>query len=152
MLMNFWYAVEFADRVGVKPGRVTVLGRHLALYRTADGQPVALADRCVHRGASLSDGKVRGGCLACPYHGWEYAADGRCMRIPASPPERGIPQRARVNSYPVQERYGFIWVFLGEVPEAERPLLPVLAELEQLKEHGGRLRAVGSALIYRIKN
>jgi phenylpropionate dioxygenase-like ring-hydroxylating dioxygenase large terminal subunit len=149
MLKNFWYAVEFADRLGPKPLRATVLGQHLALYRTPEGKPVALSDLCVHRGAALSEGWVEGERIVCPYHGWEYAPDGQCKKIPANPCARSIPLKARVDSYPVQERYGFIWVFLGDLPEAERPPMPVLPELEQLIEHGGRFRAVHGDFLWR---
>jgi phenylpropionate dioxygenase-like ring-hydroxylating dioxygenase large terminal subunit len=142
MLKNFWYAVEFADRVTVQPMRVTVLGQQLALYRTPEGRPLALSDRCAHRGAALSAGTLKGDCIACPYHGWEYAPDGQCTKIPANPPGRGISRKARVDAYPVQERYGFIWVFLGDVPEAQRPPMPVLPELDELQENGGRFRVV----------
>ena len=98
MLKNFWYAVEFADRVSAKPVRVTVLGQHLALYRTPEGRAVALSDLCVHRGAALSGGTVKGDRIVCPYHGWEYAPGGQCMKIPANPPERAIPRKARRDS------------------------------------------------------
>ncbi len=149
MLKNFWYAVEFADRVSVKPTRVTVLGQHLALFRTPEGRPVALSDLCVHRGAALSGGTVKGNCIVCPYHGWEYAPDGQCTKIPANPPGRPIPRKARVDSYPVQEKYGFIWVFLGDLPEAERPPVPVLPELDDLKENGGQFRRIKGDFLWR---
>ncbi len=149
MLKNFWYAVEFAGRVGPEPQRVTVLGQHLALYRTPEGRLVALSDLCVHRGAALSGGRLRGDCVVCPYHGWEYAPDGRCVKIPANPGARGIPRKARVDSYPVQERYGFVWVFLGDLPEEERAPLPELPELEQLTEYGGRFRAIAGEFRWR---
>ena len=97
MLKNFWYAVEFAERLGAKPLKVTVLGQHLALYRTPEGKPVALSDLCVHRGAALSGGAVKGDRIVCPYHGWEYAPDGQCTRIPANPCARSIPLKARVE-------------------------------------------------------
>ena len=147
MLKNFWYAVEFADAVTVKPKRVTVLGQHLALYRTPNVKLVALSDLCVHRGAALSGGKVKGDCLACPYHGWEYAPDGQCVKIPANLPGQPIPAKARVDSYPVREKYGFIWVFLGDLPEAERPPMPVLPELDDLIENGGRFRKVTGEIL-----
>lgn len=65
MLKNFWYAVEFADRVTNKPARVTVLGQHLAIYRTPSGKVVALSDLCVHRGAALSGGWLKDDCVVC---------------------------------------------------------------------------------------
>ncbi|MEV4414056.1 aromatic ring-hydroxylating dioxygenase subunit alpha [Catellatospora sp. NPDC049609] len=148
MLKNFWYAVEFADRVTTKPARVTVLGQHLALYRTPKGRPVALSDLCVHRGAALSGGWTKGDCIVCPYHGWEYEPDGQCTKIPANLPGRGIPKKARVDSYPVQEKYGFVWVFMGDLPESERPPLPVWPEFDDLKENGGRFRAVTGEFLW----
>lgn len=148
MLKNFWYAVEFADRVTAKPDRVTVLGQHLVLYRTPSGRPVALSDRCVHRGAALSDGWTRGDCVVCPYHGWEYEPGGACVRIPANPPGRAIPKKARVHSYPVQDRYGFVWVFLGDLPDEERPPIPTWPEFDQLVERGGRFRAVTGEFLW----
>ncbi|GHJ47989.1 hypothetical protein Cs7R123_53310 [Catellatospora sp. TT07R-123] len=148
MLKNFWYAVEFADRVTTKPMRVTALGQHLALYRTPKGRPVALSDLCVHRGAALSGGWTKDGCIVCPYHGWEYDADGQCTKIPANLPGRAIPKKARVDSYPVQEKYGFVWVFLGDLPESERPPLPVWPEFDDLKENGGRFRAVTGEFLW----
>ncbi|WP_027343172.1 aromatic ring-hydroxylating dioxygenase subunit alpha [Hamadaea tsunoensis] len=148
MLKNFWYAVEFADRVTTKPVRVTALGQHLALYRTPKGRPVALSDLCVHRGAALSGGTVKDDCIVCPYHGWEYEPDGQCTKIPANLPGRPIPRKARVDSYPVQEKYGFVWVYLGDLPEAERPPMPVWPEFDDLVENGGRFRAVTGEFLW----
>jgi phenylpropionate dioxygenase-like ring-hydroxylating dioxygenase large terminal subunit len=150
MLKNFWYAVEFADRVTTKPTRVTALGQHLALYRTPKtNRPVALSDLCVHRGAALSGGWTSGDSIVCPYHGWEYEPDGACVKIPANLPGRGIPKKARVDSYPVQEKYGFIWVFLGDLPEAQRPPMPVWPEFDELVENGGRFRAVTGEFLWK---
>ncbi|XVU21201.1 Rieske 2Fe-2S domain-containing protein [Actinoplanes sp. CA-054009] len=148
MLKNFWYAVEFADRLTTKPVRVTVLGQHLALYRTPSGRVVALSDLCVHRGAALSGGWLKDDCIVCPYHGWEYKPDGECVKIPANQPGRGIPKKARVDSYPAQEKYGFIWVYLGDLPEEERPPMPVWPEFDELVENGGRFRAVTGEFLW----
>ena len=78
--------------------------------------------------AALSAGKLTGDRIACPYHGWQYEPDGACSRIPANPPGRGIPKKARVDSYPVREEYGLIWAFLGDLPEDERPPIPHFPE------------------------
>lgn len=147
MLKNFWYAVEFGDRVTDKPVRITVLGQHLALYRTPSGKIVALSDLCVHRGAALSGGWLSDDCIVCPYHGWEYKPDGQCVKIPAQP-GRGVPAKARVDSYPTRERYGFIWVYLGDLPEEERPPMPVWPEFDELVENGGRFRAVTGEFLW----
>ncbi|GIH80829.1 aromatic ring-hydroxylating oxygenase subunit alpha [Planobispora longispora] len=128
MLKNFWYALEFGDRVGPTPVKVTCLGQDFVLYRTGDGTAVCLSDLCVHRGGALSMGTVSGDRVVCPYHGWEYRPDGACVKIPANPPGRGVPKKARVDSYPTAERYGMVWAFLGDLPEDERPPIPHIPE------------------------
>jgi nitrite reductase/ring-hydroxylating ferredoxin subunit len=124
MFKNFWYACELSTAVSKTPKRVRALGQDLAIYRVSDGRVVALSDLCVHRGGSLSMGPVEDDCLRCPYHGWKYDASGKCVEIPANTADKLIPQRARVDSYPVEERYGLVWIFLGDLPAAERPPIP----------------------------
>lgn len=133
-IKNQWYAVEFGPAVEAQPVRVPVHGHNLVLYRTAGGTVVAQSDLCVHRGGALSGGRVTDGCLQCPYHGWTYDSDGRCVRIPANRPDVPIPRKARIDTYPCVERYGFVWVFLGDAPESERPPLPALDGLEPVPE------------------
>ena len=125
MFKNFWYAVEFSSDVKPgKPMKVKLLGQQLVLYRKhSDNSIVALSDLCVHRGAALSDGELKGDCVVCPYHGWEYNPGGVVEKIPAHP-DKGIPRKARVDSYPTQEKYKFVWVYMGDLPEEERPPLP----------------------------
>jgi phenylpropionate dioxygenase-like ring-hydroxylating dioxygenase large terminal subunit len=126
MLKNFWYACAFSEHVRREPMRITVLGQQLVLYRTAADEVICLSDLCVHRGGALSDGHLEGDCLVCPYHGWRYQPDGACNRIPANQLGVTVPRKARVDAYPTRERYGLVWAFLGDLPEAERPPLPVL--------------------------
>lgn len=134
MLKNFWYALEFSKDVTTKPRAAVCLGQKLVLFRTGDGSVSALSDLCVHRGAQLSAGWMNGDCIVCPYHGWQYQQDGACVRIPAHP-GRSIPRKARVDSYPVQERYGLVWVFMGDLPEAERPPIPDWPEFDDPAFH-----------------
>ena len=82
----------------------------------------------MHRGGSLAGGKVAGDNVQCPYHGWEFDGEGRCHRIPSLGPNPKIPARARADAYPVQERWGIVFAFLGDLPEAERPPLLEVAE------------------------
>jgi phenylpropionate dioxygenase-like ring-hydroxylating dioxygenase large terminal subunit len=126
MFKNFWWPLEFSHEVSSKPKRVKALGQDFALYRTTDNRARVLSDLCVHRGAALSGGWVEGNCIVCPYHGWQYEPGGQCVKIPANPPGDPISKKARVDSYPVVERFGFVWAFLGDLPEAERPPLPKL--------------------------
>ncbi len=125
MLNNLWYAIEFSSAVTQQPKQVSVMGQTVVLYRNAEGELVALDDRCIHRGASLSLGWVDGNCLRCPYHGWKYDAEGRCVEIPANQSDMAIPKRARVNPYPVVDRHGFVWLWMGTAT-ADASLLPML--------------------------
>ena len=131
MLKNFWYGVELGDRVGSEPHGLRVGGQDLVLWRDDEGAVVAQSDLCIHRGGLLSGGEVVDGCVQCPYHGWLFDRDGTCTSIPANREGVPIPKKARVDTYPCVERYGFIWVFLGDLPEAERPPLPALRGLDE---------------------
>lgn len=124
MIVNNWYvAAESAD-VGDAPLPVRMLGCDFVLFRDTGGAVACLSAVCCHRGGDLGAGQRIGDCIQCPYHGWEYGRDGQCARMPPLGDDVRIPQRARVDSYPTEERWGYIWVFLGDLPEAERPALP----------------------------
>jgi phenylpropionate dioxygenase-like ring-hydroxylating dioxygenase large terminal subunit len=136
VIINNWYVAAPVDEVGETPLGVRMLGCDFVLFRDpADGSIACLSDVCCHRGASLSRGRRIGACVQCPYHGWEFGADGRVRRIPTLGDAVKIPSRARVDSYPVQERYGYVWVFLGALGPADRPELPDL-----LPEYGDEQR------------
>jgi phenylpropionate dioxygenase-like ring-hydroxylating dioxygenase large terminal subunit len=103
--------------------RAVLLGEALAVFLTEGGDPAVVADRCAHRGASLSMGKVEGESIQCPYHGWEWAGeDGACTRIPSLPDQDQIP-RARVPAFPARVHWGMVWTVLEE-PLGELPNLP----------------------------
>jgi phenylpropionate dioxygenase-like ring-hydroxylating dioxygenase large terminal subunit len=133
MLMNFWYAVAFTTEVADKPVRIRALGQDLVLYRKQNGEIVCMSDLCVHRGGALSLGWTKGDCLVCPYHGWEYEPEGACVTIPANL-NATIPKKARVDAYPAAEKYAWIWVFLGDIPESERPPIPELPGFDDPKQ------------------
>jgi phenylpropionate dioxygenase-like ring-hydroxylating dioxygenase large terminal subunit len=127
---NHWYAVEY-DRA-VKRGqvvRVTFWNRPIALYRGDDGRLRALEDRCAHRQLGLSLGDVTGCRLTCAYHGWSYGEDGRLAAVPHDLFGRGMPS-VRIATYPVQVRYGLVWIFPGDPARAAERALPDLPELE----------------------
>ncbi len=124
MYINFWYVAAQSGEItfgAEKPLKVEMLGHHFALWRDQKGQVQCISDTCSHRGGALADGRVRGDCVECPYHGWTFNGNGECVRLPSLGPKARIPERTHVDSYPVQEKYGLIHVFLGDLPEAERP-------------------------------
>lgn len=115
-LRHFWHPVATVQELAETPSGVGPLGRTLLdealVIANLNGKLVAMADRCAHRFAKLSVGKVLDdGTLQCPYHGWQYGADGRCAFIPACPKEP-IPKKALTPSYDCEEKYGLIWVRL----------------------------------------
>lgn len=122
VLVNDWHPVaQMADLPdnGVLARRL--LGEELVLWRL-QGKVIAWQDLCVHRGTRLSKGSVQAGCLVCPYHGWTYDENGRCVRIPAHP-DQTPPTKAVVQTYQAREAYGLIWVTLGQ-PQHDLPPFP----------------------------
>jgi vanillate O-demethylase monooxygenase subunit len=115
VLHHAWHVVALSDQVKTNhPVQVHLLGEAIALWRTLD-KIVACQDRCPHRGMSLSRGWVDGGqAIVCPYHAMSFNSDGRCTRIPAAPKLTCFPQVANLYTYRVKEKYGFVWVALGE--------------------------------------
>ncbi|MCP9850852.1 aromatic ring-hydroxylating dioxygenase subunit alpha [Cyanobium sp. Morenito 9A2] len=123
-LRPFWYPVLPLDQLGEAPVAVELLGEALVIWRGADGAPHAAPDRCPHRSARLSGGSLSSeGNLQCPYHGWEFAADGACRAIPQQP-ERPIPEACRLHTYQAQARYGRVWVCLADQPQLPLPSFP----------------------------
>jgi phenylpropionate dioxygenase-like ring-hydroxylating dioxygenase large terminal subunit len=131
MYINFWYPVCASSELTNKPIRVTMLKHDFVAFRDNNGRAAVLSDTCVHRGGSLSAGRVVAGRIACPYHGWQFDGTGRCTRIPSLGEEGPIPARAKVDSYPVVERYGIVFAFLGDLPETGRCPLPEVGEWGQ---------------------
>ena len=132
LLANNWYVVGASDAFGFSPSPVRALGHELVLFRRrSDARLVALSDRCPHRMAKLSGGCVDGDDLRCPYHHWAFGADGACADIPSAPRGARIPPRARVDSYPVEERYGWVWLFLGDLAVDQRPPIPLLPAYDE---------------------
>ena len=127
LFRRFWYPVIPLDDLRAGPRRFELLGEALALFLDAEGKPAALEDRCCHRSARLSLGRVAGGVLACAYHGWQYDRSGQCVLMPQLPGQQPGPQR-RVRAFRCEARYGYAWVALEEplfdiprIPEAEDP-------------------------------
>lgn len=122
-MTNWWHPVGWAADLHATPRRVVLLGRPLVLWRDTENSVSCLRDLCIHRGTALSLGDVVDGELACAYHGWAFRGDGRCTRIPQLAPGTEIPAAAVAESFHCEERYGLIWVCLGE-PCAGIPVFP----------------------------
>jgi phenylpropionate dioxygenase-like ring-hydroxylating dioxygenase large terminal subunit len=122
LLRREWLAVGWSS--AVKAGElapVRLLGRDVVLWRGADGVH-AWEDLCIHRGAKLSLGQVREGCVVCPYHHWSYDASGKCVFIP-SHPDQPPPLKARAHVFHAREKHGIVWVAL-DAPVHEVPSFP----------------------------
>jgi len=121
-IRNAWYVAAWTHEI--EPGRIharTVIDQPLAIYRTADGAIVALEDRCPHRFAPLSLGRLEGDALRCMYHGLKFAPDGTCIEIPG---QKLIPQSACVRRYPLEIVGSWIWVWMGEADKADPKAIP----------------------------
>ncbi len=124
MYINFWYPTCWGKDLTDQPLKTRILGQDLVVFRDSEGKAQCLSNTCTHRGGSLGNGKVKGDCIQCPYHGWEFDGTGQVTRIPSLGKGAKIPARTRIDAYPVVERYGIVFAFLGDLPEAERP--PIL--------------------------
>lgn len=129
-LRRFWYPVIPLDQIQSEPKHFQLLGENLVLWMDQSGQPKVAKDRCCHRSAQLSQGKVENGNLVCPYHGWTFAPSGNCVRVPQLPDQEKIPKTYRIETYWCQSRYGYAWVCLGENPLADIPEIPEASDPE----------------------
>ncbi len=121
---SWWWpvaTVESLEAVDAPPQPVQLLGQSLVLWRSAGGQVSLFTDRCPHRGARLSMGRVQGEVLQCPYHGWRFGSQGQCVGIPAQP---GFmpPASSAVACHGLRQAHGLWWAALGS-PVHEPPVL-----------------------------
>jgi len=137
MIRNQWYGIlDSKDVKSKKPIGVTRLGEKLVFWRSENGRVNCIFDKCCHRGASLSAGKIVHDKMACPFHGFQYDASGKVTLIPANGKNAPIPERFKVNAYQVEEKYGLIWLWFGEFSD-ELPEIPFFKELRDGFSYGG---------------
>ncbi|HEX4113161.1 MAG TPA: Rieske 2Fe-2S domain-containing protein, partial [Stellaceae bacterium] len=120
-LLNHWYVAAVAEELTDRPLARTICGLSVVMFRTASGGVAALVDRCPHRYAPLSAGQCVGETIACAYHGIEFDASGACARIPHQPT---IPSAMRVRAFPLVERWGWAWIWLGDPACADAEAIP----------------------------
>jgi vanillate monooxygenase len=113
---NAWYVAAWDHEIGRDMLRRIIMDEPVLLYRREDGKPVALEDRCCHRQAPLSMGRLIGDVVKCPYHGLEFDPSGACVRVPS---QERVPPSAKVKSYPVVERNHWIWIWPGDPAKAD---------------------------------
>jgi vanillate O-demethylase monooxygenase subunit len=118
---NQWYVGAHSDEVGEALFGRWLLDEPVVFYRTASGQPVALADACPHRQYPLSASRRLGDTVECGYHGLVFDADGRCVRVPQ---QDHVPPRLGVRGYPLFERWGLVWIWMGDPALADEALIP----------------------------
>jgi phenylpropionate dioxygenase-like ring-hydroxylating dioxygenase large terminal subunit len=131
-LRRYWQPVALSADVTDRPQMVRIIGEDLVLFRDKAGRPGLLYPRCMHRGTSLYYGHVEEAGIRCCYHGWLFAVDGTCLNQPCEP-EGGLRREAaRQPWYPVEERYGLVFAYMG--PPEKKPVLPRYDILEDLEE------------------
>lgn len=125
LLRRFWVPFLEAARVerpACDPVEVELLGERLIAYRDGDGRCALIESACPHRGAPLYYGRNEGDGLRCIYHGWKFAADGRCVEMPSEPAKSNFKEKVRARSYEVREKAGILWAYMG--PPETTPGLP----------------------------
>ncbi len=129
LLRNYWQPVALVDELdgprALKP--VRLLGQDLVLFRDAAGRYGLLDRDCPHRGADLAYGRLEEGGLRCAFHGWLFATDGRCLQTPAEPEGSKLCTRIRQGAYPVVEKSGILFAWLGEGTPGEFPAFDCFA-------------------------
>lgn len=121
---DFWYVVALSEQLTDKTVLSrTVIDEWLVIFRDENGHPVVLQDRCLHRNSRLSAGKLRNGQIQCPYHGWEYGANGQVVNVPAEGPVKGkCPKLARkAVKYMAREKDGYVYVRLADTEPEVAP-------------------------------
>jgi phenylpropionate dioxygenase-like ring-hydroxylating dioxygenase large terminal subunit len=137
MIKNQWYVV--LDAKQVKKNKllgVTRLSDKLVFWRDDQNQVHCIFDKCCHRGASLSTGKIVDNHVECPFHGFQYDASGKVQYIPANGKNAKVPDRYKVNAYLVKEAYGFIWLWYSD-QRTNVPEIPFFEELREGFSYGG---------------
>ena len=116
---NCWYVAALPNELGRALLKRTIAGVTVVMYRTEAGRAVAMLDRCPHRLAPLSMGQLVGDAIQCGYHGVTFDCDGKCIRVPGEQPQAHF----RATPYSLLERWGFVWIWLGDA-DPDEALVP----------------------------
>jgi vanillate O-demethylase monooxygenase subunit len=126
-IKNLWYVAAWSHELGTSsPIARMIVGEPLALFRKSDGSVVVFEDRCPHRHAPLSLGRVENDELRCMYHGLRFSSLGVCVHIPGS---NVMPPNTSVRTYPVMEKSSWIWVWMGRPELADASMIPEIPDI-----------------------
>ena len=140
LLRQYWIPALTSEELSSADGpplRLRLLGEDLIAFRASSGAVGIIANACPHRGASIFFGRNEEDGLRCVYHGWKFDVSGACIDMPSEPAESNFKTKVRIGAYPVRERNGVVWVYMG--PSSEPPELP---DLEVNLLDGNRVRPV----------
>src|SRR5271167_2397383 len=124
MFRRYWLPALLAQELPENDGaplRIKLLSERLLAFRDTNGALGLIDEFCAHRGVSLWFGRNEEAGLRCPYHGWKYDVTGQCIEVPSEPAESGFCKRVKLKSYPLVERGGVLWAYMG-APETQPPL------------------------------
>jgi len=115
VLRRYWMPAALSDELmGARPVvPVTLLGEKLVLFRDETGRLGLMQRHCPHRGADMCFGRLEDNGLRCPFHGWHFDVTGQCVEQPAEPAGSSMHEQIRARAYPVVERNGIIWAYMG---------------------------------------
>ena len=126
-LKNAWYVAAWKSEITTELQQIMVLGEKICIFRTAGGELVGLEDACPHRKLPLSKGRIKGETVECGYHGLTFDCAGQCVWAPGA---GRIPSEARVHAYPLAEKYGLVWIWMGN------PALADPADIFEIAHYG----------------
>jgi 5,5'-dehydrodivanillate O-demethylase len=138
LLRRYWHPIAVAKELTeAQPTKfLRVMGEDLVLFRDKSGRLGLLADRCAHRGASLSYGRIEERGIACGYHGWLYDVEGNCLECPAEPEESKFHLTIKQQAYAVQEHLNLVWAYMGPAPA------PVMTHYDTLFRKDGHRKII----------
>ena len=125
LFRRYWLPALLSEEVALPDGppvRLQLLSEKMLAFRDTHGKLGVIDEFCAHRGVSLWFGRNEEGGIRCPYHGWKYDVNGKCLDVPSELPESGFCQKIKLKSYPLVERGGVIWIYMG--PAEFQPPLP----------------------------
>lgn len=131
LMRRYWQPVFVSEKLtSDRPHKVRVLGEDLIVFRDKAGRPALVREHCCHRGTSLYYGRIEEDGIRCCYHGWKFDAEGHCLDQPAEIDGGRNRDKIRQPWYPVEERYGLVYAYMG--PPEKKPVLPRWQQLEGL--------------------